>query len=387
MLVLTSSFPRSPQDETCGYIREFARSLSGEYEVTVLAPSDCEAEEWPADSIVVRRAPSCLPHRFNPFKASSDLSEIGSQPFTVKAAAAIALAGFALEALRLARKTDLICAHWMVPSGLVGAIISSLLGKPLIVVEHSGALHLLRRLRGGRLIARFITSRARSLVTVSNDLKNKLESLSPPSRNRVTVLPMGVESSKPATDNRAALEPKTVLFVGRLAPVKGVDTLLMAMARLNSARLIVAGDGEQRDRLESLAKSLCVDAHFTGRVGAAERDALFSSSDVVVVPSITLPCGRTEGTPVVCLEAMAAGLPVIASNAPGLAEVVTDRCDGLLFESGNHAMLADKLSLLLRDSELRARLSTNAKLTAASYAWAEVGPKFSRLIESALKSR
>lgn len=382
--MLTSSFPRSPLDETCGYIREFARSLSGMYEVTVLAPCDREAESWPVDSIVVRRAGCFLPRRFNPFQASRDLSEIKSQPFRVKMAMAVALTGFALEALRLARRSDLICAHWLVPSGLIGAIISSLLGKPLVVVEHSGALHLLKQIRGGSLIARFITSRARRVVAVSDDLKRKLEALCPKSSGHITVLPMGVGPANLATDDKADPRLKTVLFVGRLTPVKGVDTLLKAMTRLESARLIVAGDGEQRSELESLAKKLRVDAFFTGRVGAAERNSLFSSCDALVVPSITLPGGRTEGAPVVCLEAMAAGVPVVASNTAGLAELITDDRDGMLFESGNHPMLAEKLSLLLSDAALRVRLSENAKTTAAAYLWAEVGPKFGRLIQSAL---
>lgn len=382
--MLTSSFPRSPVDETCGYVREFARSLSGRYDVTVLAPPDGEAGEWPADSITVRRAACLLPRRFNPFLASRDLSEIIFQPFRVKAAATVALVGFTLEAVRLARKSDLICAHWLIPSGLVGAIISSILGKPLVVVEHSGALHTLRQLRGGRLIARFIISRARRIVAVSDDLKRKLESLCPTSPGRIEVLPMGIGKSNLATGDKVDLQVKRVLFVGRLTPIKGVDILLKAMEGLSSVRLIVAGDGEMRRELESLAKNLSLDAQFMGRVDAAERDALLSSCDALVIPSITLPGGRTEGTPVICLEAMAAGIPVIASNVGGLADMITDHHNGMLFDAGNHRMLARKLTLLLSDSPLRRRLSDNAKRAAASYAWAEVGPKFERLIQSSL---
>jgi colanic acid/amylovoran biosynthesis glycosyltransferase len=127
----------------------------------------------------------------------------------------------------------------------------------------------------------------------------------------------------------AGSDKATILFIDRLTEVKGVDVLVRAMLRIGSARLVVAGDGDQRRALEALARKLSIDAVFLGQVDASERDQLLAQSKVVVVPSRVLQSGRTEGTPVVCLEAMAAGRPVIAARVGGLAEIIVDGHNGL----------------------------------------------------------
>jgi glycosyltransferase involved in cell wall biosynthesis len=120
-------------------------------------------------------------------------------------------------------------------------------------------------------------------------------------------------------------------------------------------------------------------------VGARQREALLAACDVVVVPSRVLAGGRTEGTPVVCLEAMAAGRVVVASRTGGLGDVIVDGQNGLLFEPGDHRMLREKLMLALGDEELRRRISTNARRTAQAYDWSRIGDRFSKIIESALE--
>jgi glycosyltransferase involved in cell wall biosynthesis len=97
-----------------------------------------------------------------------------------------------------------------------------------------------------------------------------------------------------------------------------------------------------------------------------------------------LQSGRTEGTPVVCLEAMAAGRPVIAARVGGLAEIIVDGHNGLLFEADDELALAEKLNLLISNSGLRERLVTNARLTAAQHSWLQVGPRFAEIIKASL---
>src|SRR5215216_5507288 len=76
LLVLTSSFPNSPGDETCGYIRDFARAVSPEFNVRVLAPADGDAVEWPGDSFTLARSASLLPGGLDPFRASLDFNDL-----------------------------------------------------------------------------------------------------------------------------------------------------------------------------------------------------------------------------------------------------------------------------------------------------------------------
>ena len=380
---MTSSFPARAGDETCGYIRDFARSVSTDFNVKVLAPADRNAEAWPEDIFSLARSSSWLPERADPFQASADFNSLRSQKLSVKVASVISLASFFKDAIKLASRADVICSHWLVPSGLIGALLSRVLNKPHIAIEHSGALHLLAGMRGGARPARFITGGCHRVVTVSEDLKRKLLALCPDAIGKVEVIPMGVQQCEAAEDTRSESE-KTILFIGRLTEIKGVDVLLKAMREIYGAQLLIAGEGEQRNRLERLAQSLSVNAKFLGQIDATSRDRLLSSCAAMVIPSRVLADGRTEGTPVVCLEAMAAGLPVVASGVGGLAEVIVDGHNGLLFESGNHAMLAEKLKLVSSDAALRRKIARNARMTALDYSWPRIGARFSEIIKGTL---
>lgn len=404
VLMLTSSFPNALVDETCGYIRDHARSLSSEFNVHVLAPADRNASDWPADRFRLSRSKSWLPEKLDPAQATCDFNDLLSRNWAIKFLSIISLLSFFKDALRVALRADAICSHWLMPSGFIGAVISRALRKPHIVIEHSGAVHMLARIRCGRVLARFIAGGSYRVITVSEDLKNKFLRLCPEAMSKMEVIPMGSGSVAPELiviepecdfrETRAEARAlkrenvssrrRSVLFLGRLSKVKGVDVLLKAVAELNDTQLLIAGDGEQRCELEELARRLSVDALFLGRTDAKRRDYLFSVCDAVVIPSLALSSGRTEGMPVVCLEAMSAGKPVIASRVGGLAEVIVDGKNGMLFNAGNHRALAKTLKLVLADSQLRKRLSANAERTAAEYRWPLIAARFNQIIKDSL---
>jgi len=170
-----------------------------------------------------------------------------------------------------------------------------------------------------------------------------------------------------------------VLSLGRLVPIKGVDRAVRAMAGID-AELVVAGDGLSRGSLEALAKDLQVRARFTGIVrGDAKRDWLVAA-DAFVLPSLRLPSGRTEGTPTALLEAMSAGLPVIASAVGGIPDVVTHEKNGLLVPPDDVPALHAALSRVATDAALRKRLSRAAKTAAKRYVWSELAPHLEELL-------
>jgi len=386
LLLLTSSFPGSPGDETCGYIRDFARSLATYFDITILAPPHRSKSVWPLDVFMLKRSASLWPKAIDPFNAGEDLNGLASASMLTKLVALVSLVCFFAHSLVLALRTDAICSHWMLPSGVVGAVISRLLGKPHVVVEHSGGVHLLIRMRGGWRITRFIIRGSSRVITVSVDLKEKLVALNPDAANKVSVIPMGTAVPAQPAATPANRSPRTILFIGRLTEIKGLEVLLDAMSGLENVRLIVAGDGERREPLEELARAGNVSAQFVGRINADERSRLLSECEALVIPSHQLSDGRTEGAPVVCLEAMAAGRVVIASRVGGLAEAIVDGENGLLFEPGNHLKLKDKLLLVLSDDSLRSRLSENARRTAAAYDWTLIGSRYGTIINRALRT-
>jgi len=387
-LILTSSFPSSPGDETCGYVRDFARALAKDFCVEVLAPPDKRASPWRNDVFKLKRSRSVIPVELNSFQSSRDLNQLSNAGIWLKLRAVPSLVHFVVTALMLSLKADVVCSHWLIPSGFAGALISRIFGKPHIAIEHSGALHFLLRTRTGRLIARFIVSNTERLVVVSRDLERKLISICPGARNKIEVIPMGFEQ-RSVNDHkfvraRSDNESGTILFIGRLTEIKGLDLLLTAMKELKDVRLIVAGDGDARPALERVARELSVNATLVGQVGAWEKAQLLSSCDAVAIPSRVLADGRTEGTPVVCLEALAAGCVVVAANSGGLAELIVDGENGLLFEPGDNEMLREKLTRALNEDRLRQTLSENARRSAECYGWSRLGPQFAKLISNVL---
>ncbi len=147
-------------------------------------------------------------------------------------------------------------------------------------------------------------------------------------------------------------------FVGRLAPIKRVDLLIAAFARARAevpaARLLIVGDGDERPALEALARA---SAAATAIRFAGYRDdpaEVFAAADAAVLSS------DNEGTPVSLIEAGACGLPAVATDVGGVAEVLGSDC-GLLAPAGDAAALGSALVRIAADGKLRRRLGERAR--------------------------
>ena len=145
-----------------------------------------------------------------------------------------------------------------------------------------------------------------------------------------------------------------LISVGSLKPIKGFDVLLDAFAPLAKreprARLVVVGDGPDRTALEARARALQIDGQVTFLGLRDDVHALYRMADALVLAS------RTEALPTVILEAMASGLPVIATNVGGVPEMVEPDASGLLVAPENAAALSDALQRVVASNETRRRL-------------------------------
>ena len=146
------------------------------------------------------------------------------------------------------------------------------------------------------------------------------------------------------------------VFVGRLSEEKGVKTLLAAWQHVEGLPLKIAGDGQLRPELESLARELQLDVEFLGGLTRAEVLNLVGRALLQIVPSEWY-----EGFPNVILEAYACGTPVVASRIGSLAEVVSDGETGFHFEAGNAADLASKVNMLATDRQMAQRMGNRAR--------------------------
>jgi glycosyltransferase involved in cell wall biosynthesis len=185
-----------------------------------------------------------------------------------------------------------------------------------------------------------------------------------PERYALVRCGVDVAGWRPPDAPRPAGEQLRVAAVARLIPKKGIDVLLRALAELRRPpatpfRLVVAGDGPERPGLEALARELgCEGAvEFRGAVSNREVRALLESSDVLALPSRARDrLGDRDGIPVVLMEALALGVPVVAGDLPAVRELVEDGRSGFLVASEDVAALSDRLRRLARDPELRRRM-------------------------------
>ncbi len=193
------------------------------------------------------------------------------------------------------------------------------------------------------------------------------------------VVPNGVDVDRFATAEPLAEyadpERPTLLFVGRLEPRKGLDVLVRAFLELRSSRpelrLVVLGDGPERARCERLLPvAVRPDVLFVGAVDETDKPRFHASADLFVAPNLG---GESFG--IVLLEAMAAGLPVVASAIPGFASVMADGREGRLVAPGDGFGLAEAVRGMLDDDEGRAAMAARGRETAERHAWPRVAER------------
>jgi teichuronic acid biosynthesis glycosyltransferase TuaC len=221
-------------------------------------------------------------------------------------------------------------AHYLYPDGVAAVSIGSSLGMPVMMTARGSDVNVIADFPGPRALILSAVRQCAAVITVSQALKTRLISLGAPA-NRITVLRNGVDleffSPGSYEEERAAfgLTGHVILSVGRLVPGKGNSLIIDALARLPDSRLLIAGDGPDRELLkrQASAKGVAARVRFLGSVPSKELRRYYRAADVLVLAS------ANEGMPNVVLEAMACGTPVVATNVGGIPEVL-DRSVGRL---------------------------------------------------------
>jgi glycosyltransferase involved in cell wall biosynthesis len=339
VLVLTSSYPTHAGSVASSFLQDWVTALEAQgYDATVLAPEDPEHRvQQPDDS---RTVVCCF--RYFPYGPLQTLAynagmydNVLANPLLIAHLPAF-LGSFLHHARLLAHRSDVMHAHWLFPAGVVGALVKRQVGIPLIVTVHSTDYHLLRRVPGGRLIARFILEHADQLHFVTNYHRQRFaEWLGQEDRIGASsyVVPMGVPDTMTAPAVWPLESPPRIGFLGRLIQLKGVDRLLRACAALENVSVTIAGCGPERQNLTRLAHHLQVKATFEGALAGPAKIRFIDRCDILICPSREYRSGRTEGLPVSVLEALARGRVVVASDAGGVPEIVQDRHNGYLFRA------------------------------------------------------
>ncbi|HQR17685.1 MAG TPA: glycosyltransferase [Gemmatimonadales bacterium] len=260
---------------------------------------------------------------------------------------------------------DILHVNWWVPGGFA-FWPGNAGGRPVVLTSHGTDLFLLDRFPAARRLAGPIFRAATEVTVISSPLVERVRRLGVPA-GHITVLPMPLSADRFEHGPDAGREEGRLLFVGRLIERKGAEFAIRALAELRrrgrGARLTVVGDGPDRPRLEALIKELgllgVVD--LTGTLSHDAVSAHYRSAAVLLMPAVTDWKGEQEGFGMVLVEAMASGLPVVATRSGGIPDVVTDGATGLLVPERDASALAAAAARLLDDPTLAARLAGAAR--------------------------
>jgi glycosyltransferase involved in cell wall biosynthesis len=276
------------------------------------------------------------------------------------------------------RPQVLLC-YQTLNSGLIGVIAQSLLGIPVIVYVRGNREYRLRSSVINRLLVPHIYSHARYLIVQSpsilEDLRTQLEladkaDLSDKLQFKIRVIPNGIQVPFGAQSSGTK-----VVYIGRLIRNKGIADLLLAMRQFHDAEVLIVGDGPDRNRLESLAEGMSVT--FTGQVMPSAIVDYLQQARMLVLPSYL-----GDGLPNVILEAMACGVPVVATRTAGIPDLVRHGETGFLFEPGDIHQMVSYVDRLLKDDGLWQSLGDRSLEVIQAYSWDVITPQIEQLLSA-----
>ena len=399
VLVTASTFPRSAADPEPRFVLDLAQALTKYFRVTVLVPADPTAalSESMGDVAVVR-------YRYAPLRSLETLAYPGAiMPRLRQTPWKWLLVPGLLVGLYWALNRELrrqryaaVHAHWLLPQGIVQAVLSYRRhAPPFLLTSHGGDIHTFARWPFLALL-RWVVNRAAGITVVSAAIRDEMEaSLGVPGQN-ITVIPMGADLNRFSPHNRdpawvsaQGLCHPVFLFVGRLAEKKGLRYLLDAFAldriRATNATLAIVGDGPQARDLHKQAQTLRLHdrVKFLGPATHADLPTIYASSDALCVPSIVATDGDTEGLPTVLIEAAASGLPAIGTRTGGIPDFIVDGKTGQLVDPRSPPALADACLTYITGSAMRCAHGSAARQRAADYSWPNIAEGFRRQLTAA----
>lgn len=269
-------------------------------------------------------------------------------------------------------RPDVVWAHSLqFQTTPFAAIAAKRAGIPFVVSAHigdlhgvSGALGIAARLHEST-VGRTILRHSTRVIAVSDAVADHVRSLA--SAVPVDVVPNGIDLVRFLPVEPAPSDMFRIGLLGRLVRNKGPQTAVAALVELRRrgvpATLVVAGDGVERARMQASAMAAGVGEHLRFDGYLRDPEHWLGTIDVLVRPSLT------EGMPLGLLEALATGVPIVASDIPGNRSLITHGKTGLLAPAGDAHRFADELERLARDPMLRARLRRAGIAMTADMTW------------------
>ena len=386
ILVLTSTFPRWKNDVDPPFVYEMCRRLSKTFCVHVLAPHAYGAAiEEQLDGIQVTRYRYFISRWQTIAYQGGILANLKQKPIRYGLLPFFIIAQlFTLVHLLRRYQYDCIHAHWMIPQGLIALIARYFIKSPppIIVTSHGSDLF---SLKGAifNCLKRFVVLRSTAVTVVSNAMMNAMRQMNV-DKDKVHVIPMGVDLQNRFVPNERQGATGKLLFVGRLIKNKGIDYLIEALPSIlkkhPEAVLRIVGEGQEKESITKQISELNL-SNNVELIGPVENDSLpelYRSSDVVVFPSIF-----AEGFGLVLVEALGCECATVVTDLPAMRDIIHDEKSALVVRQQDAAQLAQKVIRLLKDPKLRRTIGKQGRKDVLKrFDWEVVTEKYATLIHS-----
>jgi phosphatidyl-myo-inositol dimannoside synthase len=387
-------YPQHATDTQATYVHDINRHLVRRgHRVTVVTPGD---RSLPAedrfDGVDVVRFPMELPSDLTYGRvAQGKVSMLGRF-------ARLAVMAHYMEAqhrwtVSAAREygADVLHAHWAIPTGPAAVVAARRLGIPCVITMHGGDVYVNPKQGYDfptrwyvRPPLRWTLSRANALTAITEDCRqHALRAGAPESCIRIIFNGTDLRRFSPSSNGSGVdprFGPQMIFACRQLFPRKGIRFLVEAVAQLKprypELKLVLAGDGFERPALVQLAEELGIidDVTFLGWVPNVALPDYYRAAAVSVIPSLE------EGFGIPAAEAMGCQVPVVASDAGGLPEVVEHGVTGLVVPRGDSPALAEAIGSLLADPERRRQMGLAGRERALRlFDWDRTAEQFEQL--------
>ncbi|PTY36334.1 hypothetical protein BGP77_03230 [Saccharospirillum sp. MSK14-1] len=245
--------------------------------------------------------------------------------------------------------------------------LSKALNIPLLTTFHGRDITINKHKKKQDENLKKVFNSSEKIIAVSEFIKRKLLERGCPEEKIIQhYIGVNTHKFKPSEDD--AVEGK-VVFVGRLVEKKGCEYLIKALQKIGPEKNIhlnIIGDGPLMSALKELSNEAPCNITFLGRLSPDQIVDEVQSAQLLCAPSITASTGDQEGLPISILEALSCGTPVVGTYSAGIAEAIDDGNNGFLVKERDTDAIADRISSITEDKDLRKKLSVNARQTAVT---------------------
>jgi len=401
--VITSSYPRFEGDGTAPFVRSLSTALYRKgHDIQLAAPYDIEVDKSQIDPFPVQRFKYILPLKFHIMGHARSLQADTKLKFATYLLLPLYITSGLICLLKIIiqQKSDVIHAHWLLPNGLIALIASKLTRTPFILSLHGSDIFVTYKNKWFKWIGKTILKHSSAVSACSKELLDRATALGGNGKVRIISWGADPEKFKPL-ENKEEIrkfygwnrDEIVVCSLGRMVPKKGFENLLLSFSAFTNdgkkIKLAIGGDGPVREQLINLAtiKEVNDKLSLPGSIPWNEVGNFLGAADIFVLPSVRDESGNLDGLPTVLLEAMACGLPCIASNIGGVNLVIKNNENGKLIEPNNQDSLTNALQDLIQNKELRTKISLNArKSIQKEFNWNRVADDFIQIIRTVVAS-